>query len=550
MIIENHPHDSTDNKELIVADLKGDSIEDQSDQHDSATQSDNENASDKRGSLKVRRKLIFDNDDSVNDTDIINSKNLSPRGTSILQSDKPGFSSSQFTWYNNWGHPKTIWKRLDRILFNEDWLDSFNETKVTHLSRIDFIKVVKDVWSMPTEGTAMWKLHCKMKTLSSRLSDWSRIAFGDIFKDAKEAENHINTLEQRAKAKWLQDGDKNTSYFQKVIKDRKRKLNIQNILDKEGHKFSGHQQVAEAAIEHFEEQFRYQECAGSYDILDHIPNMITKEMNANLIAKPSTQEIRNAVKNRAPDSAPSPDGLGAKFYQCPQPQSFSDIRPISLCNILSRLIAKILNNRISNVLPVIISPNHSGFIQGIFLNIWYTIVLNGARNGFFKSSRGLRQGDPLSPALFIICADLLSRLLNNLANDVNYYGYHRPLRGNNITHLAFTDDVILFTSVSPKENIELKYRVANLTGMQRKEWPIKYLGCPLFVNRMKIVYFSEMVHSITKRIHSWHAKFLSMGGMIILIKHISLAMPVHLLAAIKPPKGTFEQLEGPIARFL
>ncbi|XP_059295601.1 uncharacterized protein LOC132048939 [Lycium ferocissimum] len=59
-----------------------------------------------------------------------------------------------------------------------------------------------------------------------------------------------------------------------------------------------------------------------------------------------------------------------------------------------------------------------------------------------------------------------------------------------------------------------------------------------------------MVNSITSRIHSWHAKFLSKGGEIVLIKHVLSAMPVHLLAAMKPPKGTFEQIKGAMIRFL
>ncbi|XP_060201962.1 uncharacterized protein LOC132630398 [Lycium barbarum] len=141
-------------------------------------------------------------------------------------------------------------------------------------------------------------------------------------------------------------------------------------------------------------------------------------------------------------------------------------------------------------------------------NNWYSIVLNGTRNGFFKSNRGLRQGDPLSPALFVICAELLSRLLNNLSLDDNYSGYYRPRKGPSITHIAFADDVIFFTSCKPSDI--------------RK------------VMRILIVYENVSSQQVNK------SKI-----------YVAVATKtMHLLAAMKPPKGTFEQLEGALNSFL
>ncbi|XP_059277923.1 uncharacterized protein LOC132032165 [Lycium ferocissimum] len=168
-------------------------------------------------------------------------------------------------------------------------------------------------------------------------------------------------------------------------------------------------------------------------------------------------------------------------------------------------------------------------------NNWYSIILNGTRNGFFKSNRGLRQRDPLSLALFVISAEHLSILFINLSLNANYTGYYKPIKGPSITHLAFTSGkpgdlrkvlnvLTMYENVSghlinknkscvalaPKAYIELIHIMVHITGMHRKEWSIK----------------------------------------IVLIKHVLLAMPMHLLAAMKPPKGTFEQIEGAIARFL
>ncbi|XP_060200410.1 uncharacterized protein LOC132628664 [Lycium barbarum] len=359
----------------------------------------------------------------------------------------------------------------------------------------DFIDIVKDAWTINTQGTAMWKLHNKMKAVATKLSSWSREAFGDIFKDDE-------IYRQKAKARWLQDGDKNTSYFHKVIKDRRRKLNIQSIQDNEGHKIEGHQNIATTTIKHFEGLFSYQEVKGSFRILDIVPKLVTEEMNAILTAIPTPQEVRQAIKDIDPDSSPGLDGFGAKLFQ-----------------VCIDIILPEVHGAIKEFFEGAPVPRHVS-------NNWYSIVLNGTGNGFFKSNRGLRQGDPLSPALFIICAELISSMLNNLVLDENFTGYYRPKKGSIITHLAFADDIILFTS-----------------GQMIN----KHKSCVAFSLKANM----DLMHrSITRRIHSWHSKFVSIRGKITLIKHVLLAMLVHLLAAMKPPKGTFEQIEAAIARFL
>lgn len=55
-------------------------------------------------------------------------------------------------------------------------------------------------------------------------------------------------------------------------------------------------------------------------------------------------------------------------------------------------------------------------------NVWYSININGAKHGFFNSTRGIKQGDPLSPSLFVIGVELLSRMMNNL-NQTSFIPY-------------------------------------------------------------------------------------------------------------------------------
>lgn len=175
---------------------------------------------------------------------------------------------------------------------------------------------------------------------------------------------------------------------------------------------------------------------------------------------------------------------------------------------------------------------------------WYSLIVNGQRFGFFKSQNGLRQDDPISPSLLVLSAELLSVMLNNLHNRKRYTCFHMSIHGPQVNHLAFADDIILFTSGRRKtlrlvmdtlnkyekisgQNINkgkscymLKVgaslsaitRANLITGMHFKEFPIEYLGCPLFVGRLKISYYSDLINKVTSRAKGWQTKLLSTGG--------------------------------------
>uniref|UniRef100_A0A0V0H3R1 Putative ovule protein n=1 Tax=Solanum chacoense TaxID=4108 RepID=A0A0V0H3R1_SOLCH len=86
---------------------------------------------------------------------------------------------------------------------------------------------------------------------------------------------------------------------------------------------------------------------------------------------------------------------------------------------------------------------------------WYSIMINGQAHGFFHSSRGLKQGDPLSPTLFVIAAEVLSRNLNNLNEHESFKGFGMPKWSPKINHLAYADDTILFGSAERQSVIKM-----------------------------------------------------------------------------------------------
>ncbi|KAJ6925335.1 hypothetical protein NC651_009873 [Populus alba x Populus x berolinensis] len=188
------------------------------------------------------------------------------------------------------------------------------------------------------------------------------------------------------------------------------------------------------------------------------------------------------------------------------PACMDDYRPISCCNVLYKCISKVLVARLKLILSDVISPSQSAFIPGrqISDNIlltqellhnyhlnkgparcalkidlkkafdtiswqfilkglqcigipvrminwinacissaFFSVGLNGSLYGFFPSSRGLRQGDPLSPYLFVIAMEGLGGILRGVAQ-VPGFQFHWRCKLNSITHLAFADDLMVF----------------------------------------------------------------------------------------------------------
>ena len=80
-------------------------------------------------------------------------------------------------------------------------------------------------------------------------------------------------------------------------------------------------------------------------------------------------------------------------------------------------------------------------------NCHFSVLVNGVASGFFTASHGLRQGDPLSPALFIIASEYLSRGLNDLYN-ASPELYYYSKKGLRVSHLAYADDLIIFSKGS------------------------------------------------------------------------------------------------------
>ncbi|KAK4706536.1 hypothetical protein R3W88_033903 [Solanum pinnatisectum] len=172
-------------------------------------------------------------------------------------------------------------------------------------------------------------------------------------------------------------------------------------------------------------------------------------------------------------------------------------------------------------------------------------------------------------------------MLNLIHQNPMYKGFSMQHRGPQINHLSFADDVIIFTStdrysmslimntlkeyeltsdqLNKKEKSHFMVpsntsqniidRIQEVTGFSRKDSPFTYLGCPLYIGRQRIIYYSQLVEKVSKKICGWQARILSFGGKITLIKHALQSIPIHTMAAISPPKTTIKYIESIITEF-
>ena len=88
----------------------------------------------------------------------------------------------------------------------------------------------------------------------------------------------------------------------------------------------------------------------------------------------------------------------------------------------------------------------------------FSVLVNGSPAGFFGSSRGLRQGDPLSPLLFLLIMEVLSRIMKKTEEGGFIQGFHVGSvnsTGIRVSHLLFADDTILFCDVSREQILSI-----------------------------------------------------------------------------------------------
>lgn len=316
-----------------------------------------------------------------------------------------------------------------------------------------------------------------------------------------------------------------------------------------------------------------------------------------------------------------------------------DYRPISLVHSFAKLVTKMLANRLAPLLDSMVATNQSAFIRGrcihdnfmlvqqtikvlhhrkvssLFLKLdiskafdsvawsfllevlahlgfsngWCNLIanllksastqvlLNGEPGNFISHQRGLRQGDPLSPMLFILVMDVL----NSMFCRADQEGLLQPLHSAGQRLSLYADDVALFIRPN-EEDLQLTKALLQLFGdasglqtnlqkscvipiqcntniMERVDstlhcpvsaFPSNYLGLPISDKKLRKRDLLVWIEKIANKLPGWKAPLLSLAGRAVLVKAVLTAIPIYLLIALKVPKWFIRSIDKIRRNFL
>ncbi|KAK1621216.1 hypothetical protein QYE76_026733 [Lolium multiflorum] len=429
------------------------------------------------------------------------------------------------------------------------WGEAGHKTDLADIMQgLDRVMSTLQAWSKKRFGNVLRELDKSRKNLKSL-----KIVNADQ-REIRKATDLMNELLykeellwlQRSRITWLKEGDRNTKFFHQKAVWRARRNKIKRLKDNEGVWKDTPTEMERMALTYFQELFTRDPMLNSDDLIGLTRGKVTNAMNDDLCRDFTDEEIGDALFQIGPLKAPGVDGFPARFYQRnwgtireqvinavklffatgnmpegvndmaivlipknDQPETLKDFRPISLCTVIYKIIAKCMVNRMRPILGDIVSINQSAFVPGRLItdnalvafecihfiehntntnkdfcaykldlskaydrvdwdflkkvmqrmgfshrwvdwtmacvtSVSYKVKFNGNLLDSFSPSRGLRQGDPLSPFLFLFVADGLSTLLQDAVdrNTIEPLKVCRSAPG--VSHLLFADDSLLF----------------------------------------------------------------------------------------------------------
>ena len=209
---------------------------------------------------------------------------------------------------------------------------------------------------------------------------------------------------QRSRICWLKHGDKNTKFFHAKASQKRQRNFIQGLKNHDDIWVEEEEEIASVATRFFENIFKASDCDRLEECLAAVHPKVSPDMQDILSSEYSTKEIKAALFQMGPMKALGPDGMNALFYQkfwhivgdgvvnavldflnngimepdlndmhiflipkIKSSEKITDYKPISLCNVIYKIISKVLANRLKQILPNLIATIQSAFIPGYLI---------------------------------------------------------------------------------------------------------------------------------------------------------------------------------------
>ncbi|XP_056850671.1 uncharacterized protein LOC108824620 [Raphanus sativus] len=200
--------------------------------------------------------------------------------------------------------------------------------------------------------------------------------------------------------------------------------------------------------------------------------------------------------------------------------------------------------------------NWTRLIMRCVSTVTYSVLINDQAHGMIMPQRGLRQRDPLSPLLFVLCTEGLTHLLTKAAQERRITGIQFGFRRSAMHHLLFADDC-LFSCKAEEQQSAALLRILEMYGQVTGQVINPSKSSIIFgkqvseenKSRVKQLLGPNMAPRLGKRLSGWHAKTLSQGGKEVLIKAVGTALPVSAMSVFKLPKTTLSSLTSALASF-
>ncbi|XP_062118800.1 uncharacterized protein LOC133832477 [Humulus lupulus] len=420
---------------------------------------------------------------------------------------------------------------------------------------------------------------------------------------------YASYLYQKSKIDWSRFGDSNSSFFHASLKKRKLANRIVSFVSADGKIVDDYDKVTDHFLVHLKKFMGTTSKASG--VIDYqaicFGSVLSREDQLCLIKPFTIKEVKIAMFSIHSLKSPGPDGFGAGFFKALWkdigmeiawavldffetaiiPHSLNsynrrNISPRCLMKIdISKAYDSIDWNFLENLLNALCFPKR--FIRWIMVCLRgssYSLVLNGNIQGRFQGARGLKQGDPISPLLFVIVMDYLTRLLLKISTEKEFR-FHPLCKSLKLVNLCFADDLLLFCKAN-QDSVRLIQQVftvfANSSGLTinktksrvyiggldagekdkllqefcllEGQFPMSYLGVPLRPTKWRASDCDILIEKMRARLKGWSNHHLSYAGRVHLINSVLLGIRSYWMNIFILPQKVVKAIDSLCLKFL